>query len=130
MTDLQPSSPASPSDDRISILTYDGQAIAADEDSKGILRDILSGASQSSARAVRHFEVQMDVLEEQMTRLLKQVGTVLGKASQNAGEIAGMELDEVEISVEINGQGEVSLMGIGGQAGATGAMTLKFKRKT
>ena len=127
MTTFQPP-PPTPSDTSISILTYDGQEVS-EEDGKGILGDILTGTNQASTRAVRHFEVQMDVLEAQMTRLLKQVGTVLGNASQSAGEVAGMELDEVEISVEINGQGEVSLMGIGGQAGATGAMTLKFKRK-
>ena len=38
-------------------------------------------------------------------------------------------LDEVELSVEINGEGQVSLFGIGGKAGGKGAMTFKFKRK-
>ena len=41
----------------------------------------------------------------------------------------GMQLDEIELSVEINSEGKVSLFGIGGKAGGKGAMTLKFKRR-
>ena len=40
-----------------------------------------------------------------------------------------MCLDEVELSVEINGEGQVSLFGVGGKAGGKGGMTFKFKRK-
>ncbi|MDJ0697752.1 hypothetical protein [Mastigocoleus sp. MO_188.B34] len=41
-----------------------------------------------------------------------------------------MQLDEVELSVEINGEGQISLFGIGGvKAGGRGAMTFTFKRK-
>ncbi|MGK7926093.1 MAG: hypothetical protein AB4290_12765 [Spirulina sp.] len=42
---------------------------------------------------------------------------------------SGMCLDEIELSVEINGKGQVSLFGTGGEAGAKGAIKLKFKRK-
>ncbi|MEM9535595.1 MAG: hypothetical protein AAGA40_07980 [Cyanobacteria bacterium P01_E01_bin.45] len=68
-----------------------------------------------------------NVIEAQMTQLMKSMGSVLGRAKQSAGEIAGMELQEVELSVEINAEGKVSLIGVGGaQAGASGAITLKF----
>jgi hypothetical protein len=40
-----------------------------------------------------------------------------------------MELDEIELSVEVNGEGQLSLLGTGGKAGAKGAMTLKVKAK-
>jgi hypothetical protein len=39
-----------------------------------------------------------------------------------------MHLDEIELSVEINGEGKVSLIGSGAKAGGKGAITLKFKR--
>lgn len=38
-------------------------------------------------------------------------------------------LDELELSVEINAKGQVSLLGTGGEAGGKGAIKLKFKRK-
>ena len=40
-----------------------------------------------------------------------------------------MRLEEIELSVEINGEGKVSLLGNGGKAGAKGAIKLKLKRK-
>ena len=40
-----------------------------------------------------------------------------------------MQLDELELTVEINGEGQVSLLGTGGKVGTKGAIKLKFKRK-
>ncbi len=62
-----------------------------------------------------------------MTVLLQQLGRVLSHAKQRAGELAGMELEEIELSLEINSEGQVSLLGSGVKAGGKGAMTLKFK---
>jgi len=39
-----------------------------------------------------------------------------------------MQLDEIELSVEISGEGEIKLMGTGGKAGSKGAIKLTFKR--
>lgn len=41
-----------------------------------------------------------------------------------------MQLEEIELSVEINGEGQVSLLGTGGKIGSKGAITLTFKRKS
>jgi hypothetical protein len=41
---------------------------------------------------------------------------------------AGLALDEVELSVEINGQGQVSILGSSGTLSNRGAINLKFKR--
>lgn len=117
------------SDEFIPILTYGEPAPPAEDPTQEALRGVVVNSSHLSSQAIRRFEVRMDTLETQMARLLKQVGTVINNAKAQAGDITGMELDEVEISVEINGQGEVSLMGIGGQAGASGAMVLRFKCK-
>jgi len=40
-----------------------------------------------------------------------------------------LQLEEIELSVEIGSNGKVSLLGIGGEASAKGAVKLKFKRK-
>ena len=39
-----------------------------------------------------------------------------------------MQLNEVTLSVEINGEGQVSLVGTGGKLGNKGGITLKFTR--
>ncbi len=73
--------------------------------------------------------VQVDKLEQNMTVFLSNMGRVLNRAHQSAVEVAGMELEEIELSVEINGEGQVNLLGSGVKASSKGAMTLKFKAK-
>jgi hypothetical protein len=66
------------------------------------------------------------VLKTQMGGLLQVVGQVFDQASQQTG----LQLDEVELSVEINTQGQVSIMGSGGSLSDKGGIKLKFKRAT
>ena len=62
-----------------------------------------------------------------MAHLIDVVERLLIRAeNKNNGEIA---LDEIELSVEINGEGKISLLGNGAQAGGKGAIKLKFKRQ-
>ena len=62
-----------------------------------------------------------------MAHLIDVVERLLIRAeNKNNGEIV---LDEIELSVEINGEGKISLLGNGAQAGGKGAIKLKFKRQ-
>ncbi len=63
-------------------------------------------------------------LKSQVNSLLEVVGEVFEQASLQSGLL----LDEVELSVEINAEGQVSIMGSGGKLGEKGAIKLKFKR--
>lgn len=65
-------------------------------------------------------------LKTQMNGLLQVVGDVFNQANHQSG----LQLDEVELSVEINAQGQVSIMGSGGSLSDKGAIKLKFKRAT
>jgi hypothetical protein len=71
--------------------------------------------------------VRAEQLEQGVTAFLQVMGRVLRQAKQNAVELGEMELDEIELSVEVNGEGQLSLLGSGGKMGGKGAMTLKFK---
>ena len=73
----------------------------------------------------RH-EVSAQVLQQNMTEFLSVVESAFEKAEQSQ---AKMQLEEVELVVEVNGKGQVSLLGTGGELGGKGAITLKFKRK-
>lgn len=63
-------------------------------------------------------------LKTQMNGLLQVVGDVFNLANHQTG----LQLDEVELSVEINAQGQVSILGSGGSLSDKGAIKLKFKR--
>jgi hypothetical protein len=74
----------------------------------------------------RH-KVEVTKLKQEMKGFLQAMREMLDEADQPDSK---MQLDEVELSVEVNGEGQISLFGIGGgKAGGKGAMTFKFKRK-
>jgi hypothetical protein len=63
-------------------------------------------------------------LKTQMKGLLQVVSEVFDQASTQSG----LQLDEVELSVEINAQGQVSILGSGGSLSDKGSIKLTFKR--
>lgn len=65
-------------------------------------------------------------LKAQINGLLK----VLSDISDEANQQNGLQLDEVELAVEITGEGQVNILGNSGKLGNKGAITLKFKRAT
>lgn len=64
------------------------------------------------------------LLKNQMSGLLKVVCDLFDQAEVQTG----MQLAEVELTVEITAEGQVSLVGNGGKFGNTGGITLKFMR--
>lgn len=74
-------------------------------------------------------EVRLPVsqLEHNMAQFLQLIGRLFKQVDQEVGSESGMKLDEVELSVEISGEGEVKLVA-GGKAAGKGAIKLKFTR--
>ncbi|WP_414589075.1 hypothetical protein [Scytonema sp. PCC 10023] len=73
-------------------------------------------------------KVSAEKLEQEMSHFLQIVGRIFYRAERQASANSGMQLDEIELSVEISGEGEVKLIGNGAKAGGKGAIKLKFKR--
>ncbi len=72
-------------------------------------------------------KVEVSKLKEEIRKFLQAMSETLDEAETVNSK---MQLDEVELSVEINGEGQISLLGIAGvKAGGKGAMTFKFKRR-
>ncbi|MHC5771197.1 MAG: Pepco domain-containing protein [Nostoc sp.] len=75
----------------------------------------------------RRKSVEVGKLKQEMQGFLQAMREMLDEADEPDSKI---QLQEIELSVEINGEGQISLFGIGGgKAGGKGAMTFKFKRK-
>jgi len=66
------------------------------------------------------------VLKTEMSGLLQMVGDVFNQANHQTG----LQLEEVELSVELSAEGQVSIMGSGGKLADKGGIKLKFKRTT
>ncbi|AFZ27568.1 hypothetical protein Cylst_5559 [Cylindrospermum stagnale PCC 7417] len=74
----------------------------------------------------RRKALEVNQLKLQMKGFLQAMREMLDEADEPDSKI---QLDEVEVAVEINGEGQFSLLGVGGKAGGKGSMTFKFKRK-
>lgn len=73
-------------------------------------------------------EVSIPKLQAEMAKFYQVIDLLFYQTQQHNLQ-SGLQLSEVELSVEINGEGQVKLMGIGGKAGTKGAITLKFKKQ-
>ncbi|NEQ38250.1 MAG: hypothetical protein F6K40_19080 [Okeania sp. SIO3I5] len=83
--------------------------------------------SISSDESGGEYEVAEETLEREIGHLIDVVKRVFTRAEkQTQTEI---QLDEIEIFAEVNGEGKVSLLGSGVQAGGKGGIKLKFKRQ-
>ncbi len=79
-------------------------------------------------------QVDAEKLEQEMSRFLLVVDKVFTRAEQQtqakSRAESGIQLDEIELSVEINGEGQVKLLGSGAKVGGKGGIKLTFRRKT
>jgi len=70
-------------------------------------------------------ELAIDTLADNVESFLKKVGNILDKAPDAIGKF---QLAEFAVSAEISANGKLTLLGIGGEAGASGGITFTFKR--
>lgn len=84
-------------------------------------------ASAVKAAALKEVKLPIADLEKKMEAFLALVGRLFRKADQQATAESGMRLKEVELQVEISGEGEIRLVA-GAKAAAKGAITLRFER--
>lgn len=76
---------------------------------------------------LKEVELNVSDLECKMNSFLQMVGRLFQQAEQQTTPKSQMQLDEVELSVEIGGKGEIKLVA-GGEVNGKGAIKLKFKR--
>ncbi|MBD2210425.1 hypothetical protein H6G27_11115 [Nostoc linckia FACHB-104] len=125
--------PEAPSDS-IWIVTDDTPQISIPDGTKGVtfrggdwkeeIRETTGTKAPGDA-----VKVSAQKLEQEMSHFLQVVGRLFSRAEQQAQGNSGMRLEEIELSVEISGEGEVKLIGSGAKASGKGAIKLTFKRQ-
>ena len=85
---------------------------------------------QPQPNSRRRTRVRAEDLKQEMSAFLAVVEEAFDQTQAQAErKKAPMRLDEIQLSVEISGEGKISLLGTGAKAGGKGAITLKFKRQ-
>lgn len=75
--------------------------------------------------AAKAVQVSAAALQANRSQFIRVVGGIF----QQAETVSGIELDEVQLSVEVTADGDVKLMGSGIGLEGKGAIALTFKRK-
>jgi hypothetical protein len=91
--------------------------------------DVGGGFGASIAQAVRtslihRVHIDADELKQQIGNLLAVVSEVFDQASVETG----LALEQVELAVEVNSGGQVSILGSGGKLEGKGGIKLSFRR--
>jgi hypothetical protein len=74
--------------------------------------------------------IPVEKLKREMEAFLSDIGDIFAHSErQLEQQKTALQVDEIELSIEISAEGQVSLFGIGGKTGGKGAITLKLKRK-
>lgn len=69
-------------------------------------------------------DIALDTLRDNLTAFLTAFSHTLDYVENS---VSGFHLDEIDVNVEVSAEGSISLIGAV-QAGASGGITLKFKR--
>ena len=91
--------------------------------------DVGGGFGSGAVQAVRksltqRVQISADELKRQVGNLLAIVGDVFDQSRAETG----LFLDEVELSIEISSEGQISILGSGGKLEGKGGIKLSFKR--
>ncbi len=84
-----------------------------------------SVVQQTRKSLTQRVQINVEDLKREIGNLLGVVGDVFDQARNETG----MSLEEVELSIEVSSEGQISILGSGGKIGGSGGIKLSFKRQ-
>ena len=104
---------------------------AVDESTEG-RRGVLGGSQSGKARSILSSRVTRVIEIEKIEGELSDVIGMVQRIGDKAGSAKGVELslDSIEVTLELNAKGEVSILGSGVEVGGSGGVKLTFKRSS
>lgn len=80
---------------------------------------------QTRKSLTQRVQINAEDLKREIGNLLAVVADVFDQARSEVG----LSLEEVELSIEVSSEGQISILGSGGKIGGTGGIKLSFKRQ-
>jgi hypothetical protein len=87
---------------------------------------LVQTADTTAVRGRGPRELEVEVLSDNMSQFLTQIGSTLEKAPE---DVSGFKITEFEVSAEISADGRLSLVGTGIGVAAKGGLTFRFQRQ-
>ena len=92
--------------------------------------DVGGGFGSSLVQQTRKSLTQrVQISAEDLKREIGNLLAVVGEVFDQARPEAGLSLEDVELSIEISSEGQISILGSGGKISGTGGIKLTFKRQ-
>jgi hypothetical protein len=92
--------------------------------------DVGGGFGSSVVQQTRKSLTQrVQISAEDLRREIGNLLAVVGEVFDQARPEAGLSLEDVELSIEISSEGQISILGSGGKISGTGGIKLTFKRQ-
>ena len=91
--------------------------------------DVGGGFGSSLVQQTRKSLTQrVQISAEDLKREIGNLMAVVGEVFDQARPEAGLSLENVELSIEISSEGQISILGSGGKISGSGGIKLTFKR--
>ena len=92
--------------------------------------DVGGGFGSSLVQQTRKSLTQrVQISAEDLKREIGNLMAVVGEVFDHARPEAGLSLENVELSIEISSEGQISILGSGGKISGSGGIKLTFKRQ-
>ena len=92
--------------------------------------DVGGGFGSSLVQQTRKSLTQrVQISAEDLKREIGNLMAVVGEVFDQARPVAGLSLENVELSIEISSEGQISILGSGGKISGSGGIKLTFKRQ-
>ena len=92
--------------------------------------DVGGGFGSSLVQQTRKSLTQrVQISAEDLKREIGNLMAVVGEVFDQARPEAGLSLENVELSIEISSEGQISILGSGGKISGSGGIKLTFKRQ-
>ncbi len=93
--------------------------------------DTGGGFGPSAVQSVRkNLTQRVQISADDLKRQIGNLTAIIGDVFDQARAETGLTLEEVELSVEVSSEGQVSILGSGGKLEGKGGIKLSFKRGT
>jgi hypothetical protein len=92
--------------------------------------DVGGGFASSLVQQTRKSLTQrVQISAEDLKREIGNLMAVVAEVFDHAPPEAGLSLEDVELSIEISSEGQISILGSGGKISGSGGIKLSFKRQ-
>jgi hypothetical protein len=119
-------------EETISIITYEEVDLSGDLKSR---RRALEPEERTEEELepikweyLRKHDVPISTIEAELQKLVTQMNRILPRLKSEETAEPSFALHEIALHVEINAEGNLSILGTGGKLGGKGGMQLTFKR--